>query len=41
MTKKDYIHTLGMIGESMALCNSGCAWRGNMACREFSGKTRK
>lgn len=36
MTKKNYIHALGMIGESMAMCTSGCAWKGNVAYREFS-----
>ncbi|WP_318360804.1 hypothetical protein [uncultured Agathobaculum sp.] len=36
MTKKNYIHALGMIGESMAMCNAGCAWKDNIAYRGFS-----
>lgn len=38
MTKKDYIHALGSIGESMAMCTSGCAWRGSVARRDFTRK---
>lgn len=36
MTKKHYIHALGMIGESMAMCNSGCSWKDNIAYRGFT-----
>ncbi len=38
MTKKEYIHALGSIGESMAMCNSGAAWRSSVARRDFTRK---
>ena len=41
MTKKNYLHTLGMIGESMFMCNTGCSRKRNMACRDFSAAGRK